>query len=79
MSLADRLEAGPATVVHGNPCSVATALSALPPKERTALQAMLDDRRWTQSMIYDALAAEGVQVGKQSVGRHRSAKCRCAP
>jgi hydroxymethylpyrimidine/phosphomethylpyrimidine kinase len=77
MSLADRLEAGPATVVHGNPCSVATALSALPPKERAALQAMLDDRRWTQRQIQDALKAEGIDVGFQSIGRHRNQACRC--
>ena len=77
VSLSGRFEQGPPQIVHGNPCSVAVALSALPEDEREALIRMLDDRRWTEAMIYDALQAEEIQVGRQSIGRHRRRGCRC--
>jgi hypothetical protein len=77
VALSDRLDAGPPKVIHGTPCSVGTTLSALPAKEREALQRMLDDRNWTGAMIYEALADEGIEVGRQSIGRHRRCDCRC--
>ena len=77
MSLSDRLDAGPPRVVHGTPCSIATALSALPKAEAVALQRMLDDPGWSQRAIRDALADEDIDVGEQTVGRHRRHGCRC--
>jgi hypothetical protein len=78
VALADRLEAGPPSVIHGTPCSVGTTLSALAAKERAALQRMLDDRTWTEGMIFEALTDEGITVGRQSIGRHRRRGCRCS-
>jgi hypothetical protein len=84
VALSDRLEAGPPKVIHGNPCSIGTTLAALPPKERESLQRMLDEQKpngkhaWTESMIFDALSDEGIEVGKQSIGRHRNRRCRCS-
>jgi hypothetical protein len=77
MALSDRLQAGPPKSIHGNPCSVGTTLAALPVKECESLQRMLDDRAWTERMIFDALSDEGIEVGRQSIGRHRNHRCRC--
>jgi hypothetical protein len=83
MALSDRRAAGPPPVVHGTPCSVATTLSALPPKERDALKYMLDTKdntgrhAWSERALWLDLKAEGIDVGMQSIGRHRRLVCRC--
>ena len=80
MALVDKLAAPPDAVIHGKPCSVGALLSdeSIPQAERDALQAMLNDRLWSQQMIWAALRDEGFQVGRQSINRHRGGKCRCA-
>jgi hypothetical protein len=77
LTLSQRLDAGPPTIIHGTPCSIATALSALPDEEAKALRRMLEDQRWTAGNVYDALTSEGIEVGRQSIGRHRRGDCRC--
>jgi hypothetical protein len=77
MTLSTRFEAGPSKFGSGTPCSVGTALSALPAQERVALQKMLDDRAWSQAAIHQALRDERINVGQQSIGRHRRRQCRC--
>jgi hypothetical protein len=76
MALSDKLAAPPAPM-HGLPCSIGTVLDKLEGAEKTALEAMLGDRAWSQDMIWQALRDEGYQVGRQSVNRHRAGKCRC--
>ena len=75
MALADRITAAPKRA-HGLPCSVGDLLDRLPDDERAALQHMLDNG-WSQNEIYDAVTAEGHEVGRQTINRHRSRSCRC--
>lgn len=80
MALSERL-ANPPRTHTGTPCSVGVLLDALEGDELAALQEMLgtqDQRGWSQDAIYDALTAEGYEVGRQSINRHRGGKCRCA-
>lgn len=76
MALADRITQPAPDRVHGLPCSVGKLLAELPDTERDALQHMLS-HGWSMNDIYDALAAEGHVVGRQTINRHRSRACRC--
>lgn len=80
MALSEKLSTRPDAAIHGKPCSVGALLAdeTIPQLERNALQQMLDDRLWSQQMIWDALRDEGFSVGRQSINRHRGGKCRCA-
>lgn len=81
MSLSQRINA-PKTAIHGFPCSVGNLLATLAPEDAEALNTMLSgtpERRWSQNEIYDILAAEGYEVGRQSINRHRAGRCRCFP
>ena len=80
MALSDRLSEPP-TRKNGTPCSVGSLLERLEGAELDALLAMLgtpQQRGWPQDAIYDALTAEGYEVGRQSINRHRGGKCRCS-
>ena len=78
MSLSDRLKSGPVTRISGTPCSVGSLLRALPDNEAKALEQMLEDAIvWSGAQIYEAVRAEGLDVGRQSIGRHRRKQCRC--
>lgn len=61
----------------GLPCSVGALLENLPADEAAALEQMMGPLGWSASRIYEALAAEGLEVGRQTIGRHRSRACRC--
>lgn len=79
MALSDRLNQPPKPI-HGYPCSVGHLLATLEGDERAALLTMLgtpEKRGWPATAIYDALKAEGHEVGLQTVNRHRGGKCRC--
>lgn len=79
MALVDRLATPPAAR-QGMPCSVGTLLDKLKGAEHKALLAMLgtpDNWGWSQDAIYDAITAEGYQVGRTSINKHRGGKCRC--
>lgn len=79
MSLANRVRTPPAAM-HGLPCSVAVLLDTLKGDELEALRIMLgtpEKRGWSQRDIYEALTAEGHEVGYQSINRHRGGQCRC--
>lgn len=81
MALADRITAGRPVPIHGSPCSVGVLLDTLKGDELEALNLMLgtpERRGWSATDIYDALIAEGYEVGRQSINRHRGGKCRCA-
>lgn len=73
-----QLAATPTRKLPGNPCSIAALLDSLDDTERAALQAMLDDRRWTSIAIYRSILDEGHDVARQTVNRHRAGLCRCA-
>ena len=76
MSLAGKLTTQPQRV-HGLPCSVGALLDRLEGAERDALHAMLYELGWSARRIYDAVTAEGYDIGLQTVNRHRSQACRC--
>lgn len=79
MSLAQRVQQPPKKTT-GSPCSVGALLDRLTGKELAAFNEMLgtpEARGWPASDIYDALRAEGYQVGLQTINRHRGRKCRC--
>lgn len=77
MALADRVTSPPARPVHGDPCSIGTLLGKLDGEEREAFSHMLASHDWTARMVYDAVSAEGHQIGFGSIGKHRGEKCRC--
>ena len=76
MALKDRLSDTPKKQ-SGHPCSVGALLEKLDSDEHAALNAMLYDLGWSGTKIHAALSAEGYEVGKQTVNRHRSRACRC--
>lgn len=79
MSLTDRARARPSPPVHGAPCSVGGLLDTLPDEEAEALHHMLDSPDWPASKIHEAVLAEGLSVGRQTIGTHRRRQCRCYP
>jgi hypothetical protein len=79
MSLSERIQQKPDRI-SGYDCSVGRLLNTLEGDELTALVEMLgtpEQRGWSQSEIYDALTAEGYEVGRQTINRHRAQGCRC--
>lgn len=76
MALADRLNDAPRKI-QGFPCSVGALIERLTDEEAKALNAMLHELGWSQARIYEALTAEGHDVGRQTINRHRSRACRC--
>ena len=77
MALKDRAQQPP-TRNHGLPCSVGNLLSELPTDEAQALETMLSSAAWSATDIFEALKAEGYEVGRQTIGRHRAKACRCS-
>ena len=77
MALKDRAQQPPARN-HGLPCSVGALLDELPTDEAAALNTMLASAAWSASDIFEALKAEGYEVGRQTIGRHRAKACRCS-
>lgn len=77
MALAERLTTTPQRKPTGLPCSVGQLLDTLPTDEADALEQMMGPLGWSASRIYEALASEGHEVGRQTIGRHRSRACRC--
>lgn len=76
MALADRLNNTPQRIA-GLPCSIGALEDRLDGAERDALDAMLHGLGWSAERIYTALTAEGYDVGRQTINRHRSRSCRC--
>lgn len=76
MALADRLQDTPQRR-PGLPCSIGALEDRLVGEEADALHAMLHTLGWSAARIFDALVAEGYEVGRQTIQRHRSRSCRC--
>lgn len=76
MALSDKLNNTPRRE-PGIACSVGALLDRLPPDEAAALDKMMHELGWSANAIYDAVTAEGYEVGRQTIGRHRSRSCRC--
>jgi len=76
MALADRLQNTPQRIA-GLPCSIGALEDRLSGAEADALDAMLHKLGWSAERIYSALTAEGYEVGRQSINRHRAKSCRC--
>lgn len=72
MSLADRLESGPPA--RGKRCAICILRANLPDVEAEALDAMLDDPRWSDAQTWEALKDEGHLLhlsSDQTLGQHR--------
>ncbi len=63
--------------IHGLPCSIGRLLTTLNPDDVSTLADCLADDDWTNEMIYQLVTADGHDVGRQSIGRHRRGQCRC--
>jgi hypothetical protein len=78
--LSERVKTPPGKT-SGFDCSVGALLRELPDDEKAALEQMLGSPEqrspWSAQQIYDALLAEGHQVGRQTIGHHRGRRCRC--
>lgn len=76
MALSNKLDQTPRRN-SGFACSVGSLLDRLPSDEAAALEQMMGPLGWSAARIYEALAVEGHEVGRQTIGRHRSRACRC--
>jgi hypothetical protein len=78
MSLATALEAEKAAARKGPPCGMSVLLARLDKADATTLVAYLADRdNVTTAVIHRALLAEGHQLGKNTIERHRRGECSC--
>lgn len=62
---------------QGPRCGVERLFEVLPQGEIDALNAMFEDRRWTDPAIYDACRAEKYVVPRWAIPHHRRKRCRC--
>ena len=56
-------------------CQTCKALAELPPVDRDALQAAIDNRELSVRVIVDVCVKNGVTVGKNSIDAHRQGRC----
>jgi hypothetical protein len=56
-------------------CHTCKALAQLPPADRDALQAAIDNRELSVRVIVDVCLKNGVTVGKNSIDAHRQGRC----
>jgi hypothetical protein len=56
-------------------CQTCKALAELPPVDRDALQAAIDNRELSVRVIVDVCVKNGVAVGKNSIDAHRQGRC----
>lgn len=56
-------------------CLTCKALAALPPVDRDALQAAIDNHDLSVRLIVDVCLKNGVNVGKNSIDAHRHGRC----
>lgn len=73
MSLAERLAEARKTTR----CRLGQIMTGLAADELEALEGALNSEDVSGASIYQALAAEGYDVGKTTVAAHRSKGCRC--
>ena len=75
MSLAKRIaEYEPPKI--GGECRTCSLLRSLPKSEAAALQAALDDPRYSNNALSKILKAEGYQAADSTVRRHRKGECK---
>jgi hypothetical protein len=56
-------------------CQTCKALAELPPADRDALQAAIDNRDLSVRVIVDVCLKNAVTVGKNSIDAHRQGRC----
>jgi hypothetical protein len=56
-------------------CQTCKALAELPPVDRDALLAAIDNRDLSVRVIVDVCVKNGVNVGKNSIDAHRQGRC----
>ncbi len=75
MSLAKRITEYEFPKIGGE-CRTCVLLRSLPKGERDALQAALDDPRYSNNALSKILKAEGHQIADSTVRRHRKGECK---
>jgi hypothetical protein len=79
MSLKDSFSTIPETV-KGPKCQVGILMLSLTDEDRSSLEGVIDDPRWTGSSIWHVLRKEGhSDVTEVSIRRHRRYLCKCRP
>jgi hypothetical protein len=59
-------------------CVVMSKASGLDAKDLTILEEALQDTRWSNNGLADALRSRGFEVSESSIRKHRGKKCCCA-
>ena len=75
MSLAKRITEYEFPKIGGE-CRTCVLLRSRPKGERDALQAALDDPRYSNNALSKILKAEGHQIADSTVRRHRKGECK---
>lgn len=75
MAISDLPKTVPAGFVRGPTCIVCSALGSLPPKEATALRALLSDPAWRYQELSDRLADEGLDLSAGTLSWHARGRC----
>lgn len=80
MGLVEELEARTVARLPGTPCYVGRALAVLPVDDRRAILEALDRKETiTATVISDWFREKPreIEVGDQSIRKHRQGKCKC--
>lgn len=62
----------------GPRCSVRIVLDSLSDEDRVALEAALEDRRFSSRFLRETLQEEGHMFARQTIDRHRNHDCACS-
>ncbi len=64
--------------VRQTPCKARAILNTLNDKDRAILESALDDAvLWQANTLANSLKARGVDLGQESIRRHRTKACSC--
>lgn len=76
MGLMDEINSEP-RIRSGRPCAVRVAIDGLKGQDRKDLQSAIDDLLIPGSVIARVLSKRGIQIGVNSITRHRRKDCTC--
>lgn len=59
------------------PCRMQQIIDTLDQQTATLLGKLLDNRKVSTRMIYNALRDDGIAIDRQKISEHRNGDCRC--
>lgn len=72
------LESYLTTATGNRSCKLRTLIESLDPQDAAILSAAVEDKvKWSTHGLHTALRAKGIQIGYQSLYRHRKNVCSC--